>query len=315
MDADPASGDAARPGAIMASPRHLVSLRESRIAMDTAITVEVVYDQDAPPPREQAEAALGWFAEVEERCSRFHAASELSRLCATTGTAVEVSPLLFTAEATGGAFDPTIGASMARAGFARNYRTGETVAAPNADRMATWRDVELEETARTILLRRPLLLDLGAVAKGMAIDLAAESLRRFPGYAVDAGGDLYLGGENVDGPWLVGVAHPRQPGDLATRLRVRDRAVCTSGDYERRAPGSGVGHIMDARGSEPAPGIVSVTVVAPSAMVADALGTAAFALGPEEGLRFLEEQAGVDGLIVTTSLQAQATSGWADYVA
>ena len=83
-------------------------------------------------------------------------------------------------------------------------------------------------------LHRPLLLDLGAVAKGLAIDMAARELQPFENFAIDAGGDLYFGGCNAAGePWSVGIRHPRGDGLLDT-LRVSDAAVCTSGDYERR---------------------------------------------------------------------------------
>ena len=76
-----------------------------------------------------------------------------------------------------------------------------------------------------------MTLDLGAVAKGLAIDAAARELQPFGDFAIDAGGDLYLGGRNPDGaPWSVGIRHPRLDGRLIDSLRVSNKAVCTSGD-------------------------------------------------------------------------------------
>src|SRR5579871_6069718 len=118
---------------------------------------------------------------------------------------------------------------------------------------ATYRDVQIDAERRTITLRRPLTLDLGAVAKGLAVDTAARELNTFRDFAIDAGGDLYLGGCNPQGaPWSVGIRHPRRPGELIDSLRVSGKAVCTSGDYERVAPGdgdadSGGHHIVDPR--------------------------------------------------------------------
>ncbi len=64
---------------------------------------------------------------------------------------------------------------------------------------------------KAITLLRPLILDLGAVAKGLAIDMAARELRSFPSFAINAGGDLYLGGFNPQGsPWSIGIRHPRE---------------------------------------------------------------------------------------------------------
>ena len=144
----------------------------------------------------------------------------------------------------------------------------------------------------------PLTLDLGAVAKGLAVDMAARELEPFQDFAIDAGGDLYLGGLNEQGePWSVGIRHPRMDGELITSLRISNQAVCTSGDYERGA------HIIGA-----AQNVASATVVASGAMLADALATAVFVLGPEKGLDLLN-RLGVDGMIVTSDLQRYETPG------
>jgi len=186
---------------------------------------------------------------------------------------------------------------------------------PDALDRPTFRDVQVDAVDRTITLSRPLTLDLGAVAKGLAIDMAARELDRFHHFAVDAGGDLFVGGRNASGaPWSVGIRHPRSDGQLLARLRVSDHAVCTSGDYERTgAAGAGEHHILDPRTGRSPQAVASVTVVAPTALVADALATAAFVLGPEDGRRFLERH-GVDGVIVTSELELVATPGMArDY--
>jgi thiamine biosynthesis lipoprotein len=175
--------------------------------------------------------------------------------------------------------------------------------APESDEDVTFRDVEIDAHDRSILLRRPLTLDLGAVAKGLAVDAAARELQPFRNFAIDAGGDLYLSGCNPQGePWSAGIRHPRVPGDLVDRFRISDRAVCTSGDYERGQ------HILDPRCSEAANGVASATVVAPRAMLADALATAAFVLDPKESIPLLMRM-GVEGLIVTSDFEVLRTPG------
>ena len=294
--------------------------------MGTLITIEVSGRPGRPSDESAREAAMArafdWFRRVEEACNRFDGASELRRLSTCIGTPVSVSGLLYeavqfalaVAEETGGAFDPTIGLRMEEAGFNRDYRTGQPVnTALVAHGPVSYRDVRLDSAARTVTLLRPLLLDLGAVAKGLAIDLAARELAPFENFAIYAGGDLYLGGHNPAGePWSVGIRHPREPGQVIETLLVSDAAVCTSGDYERRAPGGGPGHhLLDPRTGAPAAGCASVTVVAPAAMVADALATAAFVLGPAEGLSLLENHE-ADGLIFTPALERFATGGMQD---
>ena len=162
----------------------------------------------------------------------------------------------------------------------------------------------MNDDEKTLTLHRPLLLDLGAVAKGLAIDIAARELQPFENFAIDAGGDLYFGGCNAAGqPWSVGIRHPRGDGLLDT-LHVSDVAVCTSGDYERRTDAGH--HLLDPRTGAPVNAVASVTVLAPSAMVADTLATAAFVLGPTDGIALLERH-GVGGLIVTPALERFAT--------
>ncbi len=298
--------------------------RRSTLAMDTLVSVTVRADAPAEAVGARLERALGWFAAVECVCSRFEPESEVMRLTAQIGVPVAVSPMLFAltefalavARASDGAFDPTVGALLERRGFNRNYRTGRTIASTiPTTAQATWRDVELDPARRTVTLHAPLILDLGAVAKGFAIDLAARELDGFDHYAVEAGGDLALKGRNADGePWQIGIRHPRVDGALIARLGVTDAAVCTSGDYERRDPTEDGAHhvIIPASGASPA-AVASVTVIAPTAMAADALSTAAFILGPERGRNFLEAQ-GVDGMLISPTLEQFLTPGFARYL-
>ncbi len=293
---------------------------QSRVYMDTMVTIQVP-DEQVPGLAERIERAFGWFQAVEQRCSRFDLDSELSRLCGQVGTPVEVSPLLYraiefamaVAEASDGAFDPTIGGAMERRGFNRNYRTGAVTQGISVS-SATYRDVELDQERRTVMLMRPLRLDLGAVAKGLAVDLAASELDGIESLLINAGGDVYVRGFSPERkPWRVGVKDPSQPDRLLAALPLTAGAVCTSGGYERPATAHNGHHIISPESGESPAGIASVTVVAPSAMVADALSTAVFVLGCEAGLAFAEAQ-GVDALIVDQHGRLFATDGMKGYL-
>ncbi|HVB10842.1 MAG TPA: FAD:protein FMN transferase [Bacillota bacterium] len=291
--------------------------RTTRAFMDTPVTVAIAGDQEAACAT-AAEQAFGWFAEVEARCSRFDPNSELRALALQPGQAVPVSPVLMqalrfacaVAEVSGGAFDPTIGGRQQARGLVRNYRTGRQepwLASGDAGAgEPTWRDIRLDEDAQTVTLLRPLLPDLGAVAKGLAVDLAARAIRQagFHQFTVEAGGDLFAAGR----AWRVGIQHPRNPGALLGAIEVRDAAVCTSGDYARRAPGGGH-HILDPRAGGSPDAAVSCTVIAPSAMMADALATAAFVLGPRVGLPWLLGQ-GAEGMLLGPDLTPYTTPGF-----
>jgi thiamine biosynthesis lipoprotein len=269
------------------------------------------------------DAAFDWFRQVEACCSRFDPQSALRQLTANAGTPVAAPQMLFElvrfalalAQETNGAFDPTVGVRMEERGFDREYTTGRIERTGiDARESVSYRDVFLDEHEQTITLRRPLVLDLGAVAKGFAIDMAARELAAFENFAIDAGGDLYLAGCNAAGePWSVGIRHPRDEHQLIDTMRVSNTAVCTSGDYERRVAGDSPSldrdaehHIIDARTGLSATTAASVTVVAPLAIVADGLATAAFVLGPTLGIELLERH-GVSGMIVTPSLERFVT--------
>ena len=275
------------------------------VAMDTWITLQVVSSWPRERVEVDAKRAFDWFEAVEKACSRFDPSSELRRLVDRPGEPVPVSPLLLEATAfalelarmTNGAFDPTVGGALERRGFNRNYRTGEAVPSGVDDAGASYEDVRIDRRNRSITLRRPLLLDLGAVAKGLAVDLAAQTLASYDGFSVDAGGDVYAHGHNAAGAsWRIGIQHPRAEGLLVRTIEMTDGAVCTSGDYERRSPEGGT-HVIDARGKQPVERLASVTVLAPTAMAADGLSTAAMILGPERGIALLEDQ-GVSGLLL-----------------
>ena len=290
---------------------------KSVAVMDTVVTIQVCgRERDCA---QRVEAALEWFLRIEACCSRFDEASEVRQLDAHVGDAVRVSDTLFeavqfalaVAEESGGAFDPTVGRRMELRGFDREHRTGRRTHTRFEESAAvSYRDVSVDPEHRTITLRQPLVLDLGAVAKGLAVDMAARELAPLGDFAVDAGGDLYVAGHNPHGvPWSVGIRHPRLDDRAIETIAVSGAAVCTSGDYARRAPTDGASHhIIDPRTGASTCALASVTVVAPTALVADALATAAFVLGPVHGAALLERH-GVDALLLTPALERRIVSG------
>jgi thiamine biosynthesis lipoprotein len=284
--------------------------------MDTLVTISLGLPIGERPRWDgQLRRAFEWFAAVESACSRFDPASEVNQLVEHVGEPVEVSPVLAAAirlalriaEDTGGAFDPVVGGRLAAAGYDRDYRTGVRwrggrTLAPDA----TWRDVTIDD-ADLVTLAEPVLLDLGGLVKGLAIDLASLEFADCPGALVNAGGDVYAAGTDVNGsPWRVGIADPLHPGQLLGAFAVADLAVATSGCYARGP------HLVDPR-PMPTPEerrAASVTVVAPSAAAADGLSTAAAVLDVEAATDLLESVEDVAGVLVTPSGARLSTAGF-----
>jgi thiamine biosynthesis lipoprotein len=214
-------------------------------------------------------------------------------------------------ELSDGCFDPTIRPLMKTWGFTRRegrVPTDEELA--QALPLVDFGKVTLDEAARSIALgREGMALDFGGIAKGYAVDRAVKELkeRGVNSAIIDAAGNFYaLGTPNGRERWRAGVRHPLRRNEIIATLPVADRGVATSGNYERffEIDGSKYCHIMDPRTGRPVEGMLSATVVAETAMAADALSTAVFVLGGEKGMALIESLSGVEAMLI---LQDTAT--------
>lgn len=185
------------------------------------------------------------------------------------GTYALLDEALAVARASRGAFDPTLGALMARHGFREGVE-----GTPVGDETAAWghEHVRLDVEARTVAFERPgLQLDLGAIAKGKALDLVAELLREHGiERALLHGGTsavVALGAPTTGAGWLVALGSESD----APRARLADRALAVSSARGRVTDAGG--HVLDARRAAPAPA-ATACVLAPTAAAADAWATA-----------------------------------------
>lgn len=168
-----------------------------------------------------------------------------------------------------------------------------------------FRNITLDEGTRTVMLAKSKTqIGLGGIAKGYAVDMAAKVLDRvgLPAYFVQAGGDLFARGKKPDGTeWQAGVRDPRgAEGSWFAKLPLTDHAFSTAGDYERAyvVGGKRYHHILDPRTGQPATECRSVTIWAPTALLADEIDDAVFILGPEKGMKLVESIDGVGAVIV-----------------
>jgi thiamine biosynthesis lipoprotein len=192
---------------------------------------------------------------------------------------VEAGPLLdlyaTLARCTDGAVSPLVARSLVRLGYDAEYSLRPSGAAEPAP---LWEDV-LERDGDTLVVREPVLLDVGAAGKGQLVDLVAAELRDcgIDRYVVDAGGDLvHRGGER----FRVALQVPGDPMRALGVVELDGAALCGSA-VDRRAWGDGLHHVLDARTGLPTRDVVATWVVADSAMVADGLATAHFFADPD----------------------------------
>ena len=204
-----------------------------------------------------------------------------------------------------GRFDPTIYPLMRMWGFTRRQGripTDEELA--DALSLVNFGKVTLDEATHAIGFgQEGMALDFGGIAKGYAVDRAMDALREMgvKSAIIDAGGNFYALGIPSDRErWQAGVRHPLKSDDIIARLPVTDKGMATSGDYERffEIDGKKYCHIMDPRTGRPVEGMLSATVVAETAMEADALSTAVFVLGGDKGMRLIEDLPGIEAMLI-----------------
>lgn len=254
-----------------------------RYRMGTLFEIRI-WSGDGPEDRRAVSEAFAEIARLERGLSRFDETSELNRMAAQAARRpVPVSQALFRvlklarviSEATGGAFDVT-------------------------GRPGGWRALRLDPTRRTVLLERAdLRFDLGGIGKGEAVDRAVDLLqsRGIRRGWVDAGGNFRVFG--FPERRQIGIEDPMDPGRLCGTAPLTKPAVASSANR--------TGHILDGRTGQPADGKRGATVMADSAVLADALSTALLILGAEGGP--LLNRFGARGFLVTRQAALSTPQG------
>jgi thiamine biosynthesis lipoprotein len=244
---------------------------------------------------------------VDSLMSTWKQESEISRLNAAAGSgewtslSAETLEVLLAARslasASAGAFDITVGPLMHVWGFRDGGPRLPSPAALDSSRALVGNALlELDSAgARARLRRRGSAVDLGAIAKGYALDRAAASMRAAGAVAgmADLGGQVVVFGPPPEGRghWVVGILDPRDPSGTIGEIRLKEGSVASSGDYEQFFEVGGVrySHIMDPRRGRPARGTLQTTVVAPTGLQSDGLSTTLFVLGADRGRAFLAQ--------------------------
>lgn len=204
-----------------------------------------------------------------------------------------------------------------REGMPTDNETKETL------RHVGYAKITLGKDNRVIKSEDGVKIDLGGIAKGYAIDKAAQRLKSYgiKSAMIEAGGDFLCLGRKPDRvDWKMAIQHPRDKNKVLAVLEVADCAVATSGDYENYdiINGKRYSHIVDPRTGFPKGDIpASVTVAAKDAATADGLATAVFVLGPEEGMKLVEILPDVEAVIISDeggNIKSSVSSGLKDKI-
>ena len=291
----------------LALRRHVAVARRTVPVMGTIAELTVVHRNEATA-QEALEAAIAELRWVDATMTRFSPASDIGRAnagAARDGVAVrpETAHLVQTAlrwsAASDGRFDAALGAASELWDVTNRHEPPPAEQVARLANRSFWRHVDLTVGARQGVLRysaSDLHLDLGGIGKGYSLDRAVQALRdRGIEHAiVNLGGDLYALGESPEGgKWRVGIKSPEDLRAVARTLEVSDRAVATSGDYERffRYRGKMYHHLMDPVTAAPRETRVrSVTVLADRCVDAEPCAVSVFGLPQDRALAFARTQ-------------------------
>ena len=302
-----------------ASPRAFVPERVQGqgAAMGThvAFAAYTTPSTDTTKTRAAFDAALEEIKRVEGLMTTWRD-SEVSRINAAAGTsAVKVSDETFgvikeavhASEISEGTFDITFHTLHGLWKFDEDIDPHPPADRDLKERLAFvgYRNIKLDDAAKTVMLaKKKTQIGLGGIAKGYAVDMAAQVLLKagLTSFFVQAGGDLLAHGTKPDGSeWQAGIRDPRGPeSKYFAKLPLTDHAFSTAGDYERAyvVGGKRYHHIIDPRTGHPASACRSVTIWAPTALLADEIDDAVFILGPDKGMKLVESIEGVGAVIV-----------------
>ena len=308
----------------------------SRVIMGTLVQIKVIHEGILEKELNSAiDKAFEVMEEIDRLMSNYKEDSEVSRVNKLKeNERMRLDPQTFDViqrskefgKLTSGAFDITVEPLLELWGV----YSGGVPRVPDDDEIKKalgligYDKIVLDKEKETIgFTKEGVRIDLGGIAKGYAVDKAMESLGNsgIRNALVEAGGDIFVrgSGTNFSG-WRIGVQHPRKEGEYLTILELEDKAVSTSGDYERYfiINNKRYSHIIDPRTGLPKSNVpASVTVIAQDSTTADTLATAVFVLGAENGIRLIESMTGVEGMIVSEkngSLIIDKSHGFDKYV-
>jgi len=294
--------------------RPLERFEFTQIQMGMAFRV-VLYAPDADSANAAAAAAYGRIRQLNGIMSDYEHESELMLLCRTAGTGravpvsrdmlVVLSRAVALSRKSDGAFDVTVGPLVRLWRKARRMKQLPATAELDAARAVVgYRYVRVDEEAGTVELLKPgMQLDLGGIAVGYAVDetLALLTARGITSALVDGSGDVGVSGAPPGTPgWRIGIAPLEADREPSRYLVLKNAAVTTSGDAYQfiEIDGKRYSHIVDPRTGLGLTDRSSVTVIAPNCTIADSYTKAVAVLGPEPGIKLIDETSGAAALVL-----------------
>ena len=289
-------------------------------AMDTVMTFTVIHEDgdeiiiDAEQEIRRLENLLSVTVESSD-ISKLNAAAGKEALDMQIDTQVLLAKGKELGEKTGGAFDIAISPIVKAWGFTEEEHHVPTQAELDALLPVTDPSDVILDAGKAYLQKEGMAVDLGGIAKGYTSDKVSELLKEkgVESAIVSLGGNVVGIGRKPDGEkWEVALANPLDANDYCGLISIEDKAVVTSGGYQRffEENGRKYHHILDPATGYPAEsGLLSVTIISESGTEADVLSTALFVMGLEDALEYWQKNGGFEAIFITEAGEVIATEG------
>lgn len=302
--------------------RKAVANKSTHFGMDTEITHYAFgkYSEEA------LSAVNEKSKQLEMKLSRFIPTSDISRINSSAGIQCEkissdtyelLSLATSFSKYSHGLFDVTIGSLVELWDYKNATHIPGIERIQNVHPLVNYNDLILNPKKKTAMLQKVgQSIDCGGIGKGFTSDKFIDVFNKFgiSSAFTNIGGNVVTLGTKPDGsPWRVGIRHPRLENSLVGVILVADKAVVTSGDYQRYfidSKGKRYHHIINPLTGYPCEsGLISVTIVNDSGAVADALSTIVLVAGMNKGLEFLSYYPGTEAVLIDFNLQMYITKG------
>lgn len=291
--------------------------------MGTNIVIEVFHN-DAQKRKEAISAVVSEMERINQTMSTYIESSDISQINARAySEEVKISQEIYDllalsfdiSKMTGGAFDIT----YASVGYLYSYpekskpSDEQITALLNA---VNYKLVKLDEANLSVqFLHKDVKIDLGGIAKGYAVDNAIELLSEMGinNALVTAGGDTRLLGDRLGKPWIVGIRDPRNAGKQAVVIPLTESAMSTSGDYERyfEEDGKRFHHILSPKTGKSTYSVQSVSIIGPQSVYNDALSTAVFVMGLQDGIGLINALPNFEAIVMDANRRMHYSNGLA----
>lgn len=290
-------------------------------AMDTYMTLKL-YGENG---KKAATLSQDEIMRLEKLFSVTDEQSDIAKINNSSGNGAVVSDdtikvatkALDIASDTDGALDISIYPVLKEWGFTtENYKVPDSTSLSALLQNVDYKNISINQKENKITVPNGYMLDFGSVAKGYTSDRICEIIREngVSSALVNLGGNVQAVGKKNDGSlWKVAIEHPKDKSDTICKLSIDNKAVVTSGNYERffeAEDGKKYWHIIDPKTGFPADnGLISASVIGSSGLECDALSTALFVMGTNRAIEFCSKHTDIDAVLIDKEMNIYITDG------